>query len=912
MNSFKKYYEKYNICNVIDYELLSLFEEEIKWNLRDELSDYEDDIKDKKNTTSQVTYDNIKYFLKIIKEKLFKSIIKEDFSFSFVSQSNLYNHINNLYFLRLEGDLPATTNLLLEKLFPVLKKYSLGGLNIVRSIIQLYCFKLAEASKTFMKMNSSLGVEKKDKNRLLDYLNNVSIDINKEIKYFAKKVGIINDLHKRGLSTRGSVDVLKNVVKVTDYLNHRIKKEYPNALPKLIVTSKYKKHDLDRFIELWNRLNHRTTDIRMLLDLAKNMPDDFYLTQPLLEKLQKAYPMGYAYNLNFKWRDKEDFLNCIKGWDVYPRLPPIMAIKVGKMDLIHKMSLKVLLGMENDPNEFNNDYDFLDGYNLTRIKYFTPEELEKNQENIYKAIDEIAKNPKSKTFIKASPFETESRFYHKSHLSKIFSNMYLNAIGPKNTYDLVKGFIDNGINAGAAIQTMNGVSIRHYENILKLFLKQSITDPQYALRLLLTFGNKWQEWLSNASKKINSSYHDATYWLPLKKTQGLSEFLLANLDKFNKQSLPTFSAIVANWDGIKDRSLKTFEEVLLYLTQTIYKNAKSTEFALESKKWNLPKDCYEEFEKHYLNGTKKPDFYPSINIEYEGYIGRFLKRSDPRGLYLGDYTNCCQHPTGAGEKCAIYGQVSYNSGFFVVEKNNTILSQSWCWYSNTGFTFDNVESKGLSPQQNEIVVKIYEKCAEILKLKHGVVNIGLGLGDLKIPDSWKGVKFVQLPKNYNSYTDARSQVTIDHDPDFKTPEIPVGTLPLNLEDKYNIECIARIVYPSGWQDVDYDELDAGVGLFIDIGKETEQMVGYALLSFAEKEILDLAVLPNFRKHSLVLLNKLLDMIPKGEMWKATARESTSYKLLKIQEKRGRIKLIEGDSEDKMGKDKMINVQLTIL
>jgi len=51
----------------------------------------------------------------------------------------------------------------------------------------------------------------------------------------------------------------------------------------------------------------------------------------------------------------------------------------------------------------------------------------------------------------------------------------------------------------------------------------------------------------------------------------------------------------------------------------------------------------------------KKDLVPAVLIEHEGLIMRKLSREDPRGLFLGKYTDCCQHPGGTGESCAWHG-----------------------------------------------------------------------------------------------------------------------------------------------------------------------------------------------------------------------------------------------------------------
>ncbi|MGC5340813.1 hypothetical protein ACPXBC_30025, partial [Escherichia coli] len=83
-----------------------------------------------------------------------------------------------------------------------------------------------------------------------------------------------------------------------------------------------------------------------------------------------------------------------------------------------------------------------------------------------------------------------------------------------------------------------------------------------------------------------------------------------------------------------------------------------------------------------------------------------------RGLFLGEHTNCCQHPGEAGSACAWFGQENARSGFFVVEnKAKEIVAQSWAWISDqNGLVFDSLEAKGLGSRA-DAVSKIYQAAA---------------------------------------------------------------------------------------------------------------------------------------------------------------------------------------------------------
>lgn len=160
----------------------------------------------------------------------------------------------------------------------------------------------------------------------------------------------------------------------------------------------------------------------------------------------------------------------------------------------------------------------------------------------------------------------------------------------------------------------------------------------------------------------------------------------------------------------------------------------------EAAKWHDGESdgsYYAEVHEAYSRGQSVPlpSWTKDIVIVESGpkgklYTGRFLSRDDPRGLFLGEYTNCCQHPRGEGAACAYHGQCSPYGAFFVItDESDNILTQSWVWEGADGnsVTFDNIESRGIQGRE-ETVVKIYERAAEAL----GVDRVHIGAGYNKV------------------------------------------------------------------------------------------------------------------------------------------------------------------------------------
>ena len=232
-----------------------------------------------------------------------------------------------------------------------------------------------------------------------------------------------------------------------------------------------------------------------------------------------------------------------------------------------------------------------------------------------------------------------------------------------------------------------------------------------------------------------------------------------------------------------------------------FNSVKNLDFYKETLQWHgsdMSPDEYGEWEEAYerSQSVPLPKWTEKIVVTEESlngkkYTGRFLPRSDVRGLHLGEYTNCCQHPDGVGESCAFHGQCSPFGAFFVVEDDRkNIIAQSWVWEGSNrdSVTFDNIETKGLQGRE-EIVIHIYEKAAEAM----GVQDIHIGEGYTKIdishlpevkpenglfpnkevnpedqPDSFYGDYWerrsnykpnshLMIPLDYDDYTDAENQ-----------------------------------------------------------------------------------------------------------------------------------------------------------
>jgi len=128
-------------------------------------------------------------------------------------------------------------------------------------------------------------------------------------------------------------------------------------------------------------------------------------------------------------------------------------------------------------------------------------------------------------------------------------------------------------------------------------------------------------------------------------------------------------------------------------------------------------------------------------------------------LFLGLYTDCCQHLDGAGASCAWHGATDINGGFYVVEdKKGTIVAQSWIWRNGRDVCFDNIECLGDIENRSEILKKLY---FEVANKMLGVlcitqVNVGTGYDNSGFINEIEFAYEKFIPVSPAGYSDARN------------------------------------------------------------------------------------------------------------------------------------------------------------
>jgi hypothetical protein len=283
---------------------------------------------------------------------------------------------------------------------------------------------------------------------------------------------------------------------------------------------------------------------------------------------------------------------------------------------------------------------------------------------------------------------------------------------------------------------------------LRIYPSNSNDEAQANLSKILSwFKDDWRRALTVfAQKEGSNSFHNAVHQfgniLPeysRNASKGMKEYFWQWVNKCDFDELVE---VLKSWPELSPEETKLspadLVRKIVLQREGIQENAESP-FLAEYLRWHGSESNdqqYQALNNHFQasQAVPLPKWAQNVQVSAVGpngklYYGHFLKREDVRGMFLGNYTSCCQHPGGAGEECAYHGQCSPYGAFFVVtDAGGRIIAQSWTWESAEGdLTFDNIETRGLQGRE-QVVMQLYEKAAEAI----GADNVRIGEGHSKI------------------------------------------------------------------------------------------------------------------------------------------------------------------------------------
>jgi len=230
--------------------------------------------------------------------------------------------------------------------------------------------------------------------------------------------------------------------------------------------------------------------------------------------------------------------------------------------------------------------------------------------------------------------------------------------------------------------------------------------------------------------------------------------------------------VINSWDGLVKKgwvphAKGSFESAKVIITSMTYAGATHDEFAKESAQWAINKYRYSEIESRWLEGIAKlraqyipaPGGVAGLNGP-DGLRLIQLDKEDPRAVFIGNHTGCCQHPEGAGSTSAWYSHESENAVVWVCERHGRVLAESFVWREANVVVLDNIEAMGHHSFYDDIR-ELFERAATNIIGKLGVTHVYQGLKhsdiDCYVIDDDDHLD-VKLPKNV--YSDACSKMRI--------------------------------------------------------------------------------------------------------------------------------------------------------
>ena len=407
--------------------------------------------------------------------------------------------------------------------------------------------------------------------------------------------------------------------------------------------------------------------------------------------------------------------------------------------------------------------------------------------------------------------------------------------------------------------------------------------------------------------------HDSVSWLPAdltpKSAETFRSFIGNNIiyatqdGEKHARPMNELMIISKNWNSLKPEEQKgKYKDVLSICMSRKYKDQTCDAFAAEAAKHGVPEYKYKNCEDIYLSGLGVPEpFDSSKTYQFGKYTGRFVTRDDVRTGFFGDYTNCCQHFGGVGDACAVSTVKDPYSQLFVIEDDKgRIIAGSWAWENKEGkyrdVCFDNIEAIG-EDSRTEMLNRIYEMAAKDLCETQNCHKVTIGLGYQDADTSkYQQTEAIALPEQYhNKYSDARSQVLLRENPEAqpldKTQESKRFIRAASFLDVNEMDNVSEKCFPDSDRALQTPDHVEGLVLV----DEAKGIVGYCLYDSKEKDIYDMAVLPEYRKDkngsSLKLLGETIKKVKEfGGEWSADLRDKTTLRFMEAMEKRGLVEM----------------------
>ena len=244
---------------------------------------------------------------------------------------------------------------------------------------------------------------------------------------------------------------------------------------------------------------------------------------------------------------------------------------------------------------------------------------------------------------------------------------------------------------------------------------------------------------------------------PATGTEEQLEWLFKNLK--GERTPDVLIAVIKRWEdllaeGWNPNASGSFEKAENILTSFQFVGATNIELAKVAGLAGFNPEKYREFESKWTarKAAKSSLFSPSI--EQDGYKIRMLDKDDPRGVFIGIYTSCCQYIGGVGEGAAWESHTREDAGVWVVEQGEKIVAQSFVWTTDDkkSLVLDNIEGL-FNREAKEIVETLFRKAATAAKQELGLEAVWQGISHNKAVAATDTI-VERLQSKLPSYSDA--------------------------------------------------------------------------------------------------------------------------------------------------------------
>jgi hypothetical protein len=249
----------------------------------------------------------------------------------------------------------------------------------------------------------------------------------------------------------------------------------------------------------------------------------------------------------------------------------------------------------------------------------------------------------------------------------------------------------------------------------KTILHAVWTEDDIKKKKHLAWGADGPTGLNELPQAVATAIHDAGYWLPgtgldRASAKELGAYLMRHDYARNR---PHVQTVGRSWSHLseEEKSMPPAEAAANIVRRVAEKletmmSQVPEEVREEVSKWLAASagDCDETLAEWvnknlalvaetYERAVSTPmPAWAQGQVELGECVAKWLPRDDPRTLFVGHYTDCCQYVGGLASKCAVHSCTSPRAALLVVEKRGQIVAQSWVWEGRDGrVCFDNIE-----------------------------------------------------------------------------------------------------------------------------------------------------------------------------------------------------------------------------